>query len=176
MIQWMLAIWSLVPLPLRASVIGHLVKNPPAMQEIPLQCKATHSTVLGFSCGSAGKESTCSVGDWGSIPRLGRSPREGKGYPLQYSDLKNSRDYIVHGVAKSRTGLSDFHFHFPLPFLRPAWRSGSSWFMYCWSLAWRILSTLYSLSTIYLPCLFFPLNYEVFEGRIMSCSWFISET
>ena len=28
----------------------------------------------------------------------------------------------------------------PLPFLNPAWTSGSSWFMYCWSLAWRILS------------------------------------
>ena len=28
----------------------------------------------------------------------------------------------------------------PLPFLKPAWTSGSSWFMYCWSLAWRFLS------------------------------------
>ena len=34
---------------------------------------------------------------------------EGKGYPLQYSGLENSVDCIVHGVAKSRTGLSDFH-------------------------------------------------------------------
>ena len=40
---------------------------------------------LGFSCGSAGKESACNVGDLGSIPGLGRSPGEGKGYPLQYS-------------------------------------------------------------------------------------------
>ena len=39
----------------------------------------------GFSCGSAGKESTCDVGDLGSIPGLGRSPGEGKDYPLQYS-------------------------------------------------------------------------------------------
>ena len=46
----------------------------------------------GFPCGSAGKESACSVGDLGSIPGLGRSPREGKGYPLQYSGLGNSRD------------------------------------------------------------------------------------
>ena len=37
---------------------------------------------------------------------------EGKGYPLQYSGLENTMDYIVHGVTKSRTQLSDFHFHF----------------------------------------------------------------
>ena len=41
--------------------------------------------VKGFPGGLAGKESACIVGDLGSIPRLGRSPREGKGYPLQYS-------------------------------------------------------------------------------------------
>ena len=52
---------------------------------------------LGFPCGSAGKESACNVGDLGSIPRLGRSPGEGKGYPLQYSGLENSMDCIVHG-------------------------------------------------------------------------------
>ena len=67
---------------------------------------------LDFPCGSAGKESACSEGDPGLIPGLGRSPGEGKGYPLQYSDLENSMDCLVHGVAKSRTGLSDFHFHF----------------------------------------------------------------
>ena len=52
------------------------------------------------------------MGDLGSIPGLGRSPGEGKGYPLQYSGLKDSMDSIVHGVAKSRTQLSNFHFHF----------------------------------------------------------------
>ena len=62
----------------------------------------------GFPCGSAGKESACNVGDLGSIPGLGRSPEEGKGYPFQYSGLKNSMDCIVHGVAKNRTRLSDF--------------------------------------------------------------------
>ena len=66
---------------------------------------------LGFSCGSAGKQSACSAEDLGSIPGLGRSPGEGKGYPLQYSGLENSMDCIVHGVAKSRTRLSDFDFH-----------------------------------------------------------------
>ena len=45
---------------------------------------------LGFPYGSAGKECACSVGDLGSIPGLGRSPTEGKGYPLQYSGLENS--------------------------------------------------------------------------------------
>ena len=58
---------------------------------------------LGFLCGSAGKESACNAGELGSIPGLGRSPGEGKGYPLQYSSLENPRDYIVHGVTKNWT-------------------------------------------------------------------------
>ena len=69
------------------------------------------SHISVFLCGSAGKESTCNAGDLGLIPGLGRSPGEGKGYPLQYSGLENSIDYIVHGVAKSRTQLSNFHYH-----------------------------------------------------------------
>ena len=56
---------------------------------------------LGFPGGSAGKESTCNAGDLGSIPVLGRSPGEGKGYPLQYSGLENSQDSTC-GVAKSQ--------------------------------------------------------------------------
>ena len=67
-------------------------------------------SILDFPCGSAGKESACNAGDLGLIPGLGRSPGEGKGYPLQYFGLENSMDCIVHGVAKSRTQLSDFHF------------------------------------------------------------------
>ena len=66
---------------------------------------------MGFLCGSAGKESACNAGRLGLIPGLGRSPGEGKGYPLQYSDLEISIDCIVHGVAKSRTRLSDFHLY-----------------------------------------------------------------
>ena len=58
---------------------------------------------LGFSGGSDGKESACNVGDPSSIPGLGKSPGEGKGYPLQYSGLENSIDYTVHGVTKSQT-------------------------------------------------------------------------
>ena len=65
---------------------------------------------LGFPGDSAPKEPACNVGDLGSIPGLGRSPGEGKGYLLQYSGLENSMDCIVHGVAKSGTQLSDFHF------------------------------------------------------------------
>ena len=54
------------------------------------------------------------MGNKGSIPGLGRSPTEGKGYTLKYTGLENSMDCIVHGVAKSQTQLSDFHFHFEL--------------------------------------------------------------
>ena len=61
--------------------------------------------------------SACNAGDPGSIPGLGRSPGEGNGNPLQYSCLENPMDRgawwaTVHGVAKSRTRLSDFTFAF----------------------------------------------------------------
>ena len=61
------------------------------------------------------KESACNGGDLGSIPGFGRSAGEGNGYPLQYSCLENSMtrggwQAIAHGVAKSRTRLSDFHY------------------------------------------------------------------
>ena len=67
---------------------------------------------LGFSGGSVGKESTCSAVDLGSIPGLGRPLEQGTGYPLQYSGVENSMDYIIHGVEKSWTQLNNFHFHF----------------------------------------------------------------
>ena len=70
-----------------ASLVAEPVKNLPAMQE-------TWVRSLGWE------------------DPLGRSPGEGTGYPLQYSGLKNFMDCIVHGVAKSWTRLSDFHFHF----------------------------------------------------------------
>ena len=56
---------------------------------------------MGFPGGSDGKGSACNVGDLDSIPGLGRSPGEGKGYSHQSSGLENSMDYTVHGVAKS---------------------------------------------------------------------------
>ena len=49
---------------------------------------------MGFHCGSAGKESTCNVRDLGLIPGSGRSPGEGKAYPLQHSGLENYSLYI----------------------------------------------------------------------------------
>ena len=85
-----------------ASLIAQLVKNLPAMQETPVlflgqedpleREKLPNPLLLGFPSSSAGKESACNVGDLGLIPGLGRSPGEGKGYPLQYSGLENSMD------------------------------------------------------------------------------------
>ena len=68
----------------------------------------SYQVFFGFPGASAGKESSCNVGELGSIPGLGRSPGEENGCPLLYSGLENSRDSIVCGVAKSRTRLSDF--------------------------------------------------------------------
>ena len=61
--------------------------------------------LMGFLGGSDGKESTCNAGDLGSIPGLGRCPREGNGNPHQYSCLENPMDraawqVIVHGVQR----------------------------------------------------------------------------
>ena len=67
---------------------------------------------VDFPCGSDGKEYAYNAGDLGLIPGRGRSPGEGKGYPLQYSGLNNSLDCTVHGVAKSWTPLSNFHYFF----------------------------------------------------------------
>ena len=69
---------------------------------------------LGFPGGSDGKESTCSGGDLGLIPGLGRSPGEMKGYRLQYSGLENSMDreawQAIQSVgSQSQARLSDYH-------------------------------------------------------------------
>ena len=89
-----------------------MVKNPPANAGDSEDTGSIHG--LGRSPtggnGNLCKESACNAGDLGSILRLGRCPGEGKGYPLQCSSLENSMDCIVHGVAKSRTQLSDFRF------------------------------------------------------------------
>ena len=98
---------------LRASLIAQSVKNP-ATKQVTLvgflgkkihwrRDRLSSQVFLGFPCGSADKEFTCSVGDLGSIPGLGISPGEGKGYPLQYSGGENSMNCIVLGVAKNRT-------------------------------------------------------------------------
>ena len=100
-----------------ASLVAQQVKNLRAMLETQVQCmvrkipwrrdRLSTPVSLGFSRGSAGKESACNAGDLGSIPALERSPGEGNGYPLQHSGLENSM--TVHGVTKSRTRLSNFH-------------------------------------------------------------------
>ena len=90
---------------------------------------------MGFPGGSAGKESACNEGDLGSIPGLGRSPGEGKGYPLQHSGLENFMDCIVHGVAKNQTQLSNFTFSFHFHALEKEMATHSS------VLAWRIPGT-----------------------------------
>ena len=66
---------------------------------------------LGLPWWFPGKEPAGQAGDASSIPELGRSPREGNGYPVQYYGLENPMNSIVHGVSKSCTQLSDFHFH-----------------------------------------------------------------
>ena len=58
---------------------------------------------LGFTSGSAGKESTCNVEDLGLIPVLGRFPGKGKGYPLLYSGLENSMNCSPWGCKESHT-------------------------------------------------------------------------
>ena len=76
-----------------ASLVAQLVKNQPAMRETWVQSlgwedpleKGYAPVLLDFTCGSAGEESTFNAEDLGLIPGLGRSPGEGKGYPLQYS-------------------------------------------------------------------------------------------
>ena len=56
------------------------------------------ATELNWTVAQLVKDSARNAGDLGSIPGLERSPEERKGYPLQYSGLENSMDYIVHGV------------------------------------------------------------------------------
>ena len=93
-------------------MIVQLVKNLPVQGRRPwFDCwvgkipwdRLPTPVFLDFPCGSAGKGSACNVGDLVSIPGVGRSPGEWKGYPLQYSVLENSMNGIVHGVTKSRT-------------------------------------------------------------------------
>ena len=69
---------------------------------------------MSSSSSSDSNETACNVGDLGLIPGLGRSPKEGNGYPLQFSGLENSMNYTFHRVAKSQTELSDFHFTSPV--------------------------------------------------------------
>ena len=92
--------------------MARLVKNPPAMRKTPIYSwdgkipwrrdRLTTPVFLGFPGGSAGKQSACNAGDLGSLSGLGRPPGRGKGYPLQYSGLDNSMDFIVMGSQRVR--------------------------------------------------------------------------
>ena len=95
------------------SMIVQWVKNPLAMQETLVQFLGRDNppwrrdrlptpVFLGFPHVSAGKESACNAGDLGSIPGLGRSPGEGKGYPLEYSGLENS--CTIESMGSQRVG------------------------------------------------------------------------
>ena len=94
--------------------IEFLFKHTHNLTHILFTCRYIYISFLihlySFPESSVGKESTCNAGDPGLTPELGRSPGEGKGYPLQCSGLDSSMDCIVHGVTKSWTLLSDFHF------------------------------------------------------------------
>ena len=71
---------------------------------------------LGFPCGSVAKESACNAADLGLLPELGRSPEEGKGYPLQYSGLENSMDYTVAKSVRQNGATFTFTSCFSLQF------------------------------------------------------------
>ena len=96
-------------------LIGNAPDHPRTLMEIH-EINVFFMSV-GFPGSSGGKESACKVGDVSLIPGLGRPPREGSGYSLQYSCLQNSMDRgawwaTAHGVTQSQTRLSDQHSHF----------------------------------------------------------------
>ena len=74
----------------RVSATHILLGNDAGISVLQELLLASIALVLGFTGGSDGKESACSVGDLGSFPELGRSPEEGNGYPFQSSGLENS--------------------------------------------------------------------------------------
>ena len=125
---------------------------------------------------SAGKEFTCNAGGLGLIPGLGRSPGEGKSFPLQYSDPENFKDCIVHGVAKGRTRLNDFHF---LSFLLQLNSSNKTKYEYIHT--WETITTIKIMNTstalqIFLHLIVFPPMQPVCElksGHL--CKILISE-
>ena len=121
MIQWMLAIWCLVPLHFLNSAwtsgsswftcCWSLDWRILSIYFASMWDECKCEVVWTFPDSSVGKESTCNARDPSLIPGLGRRPGEGNGYLLQDSGLENLMDYTVHGVTKSWTCLSNFNFH-----------------------------------------------------------------
>ena len=135
-----------------ASLIAQLVKNPPAMQETRFDSsirkicwrreRLPTPVFLGFPCGSVGKESTCNAGDPGSIPELGWSPGEGKGYPLQYSWASLVAQLGKNPPAMCETWVRSVGREDPLEKGKATYSS---------ILAWRILWTIQSIYRAKLP-------------------------
>ena len=86
-------------------------------------------TVGAYLVAQLVKKSACNLGGLGLISGLGKIPREGKGYPLQFSGLGNSMNCIVHGVTKSWTPLGNFHFH----------RTVDAFAFNCYPIRWKAL-------------------------------------
>ena len=72
-------------------------KFPFSYRESLIGIRPPESIMRDFPGGSVVKNPPANAGDAGSIPGLGRSPGEGKGYPLHYSGQKNSMDYRPWG-------------------------------------------------------------------------------
>ena len=101
---------------------------------------------MSFPDSSVGKESAHNVGDLGLIPGLGRSPGEGKGYPLQYPSLENSMDSTVHGVSESDTteqlSLSVF---FMVQLAHPYLSTGKTIALTRWTFVCKVMSLLFNM-------------------------------
>ena len=164
MIQWMLAIWCLVPLSFLNSAwtsgsswftcCWSLDWRILSIYFASMWDECKCEVVWTFPDSSVGKESTCNAGDPSLIPGLGRRPGEGNGYLLQDSGLENLMDYTVHGVTKSWTCLSNFHFH-----LNILW--------YCFSLGLEWKTDLFQSCG---HCWVFK-----FAGHFLALLWLITE-
>ena len=100
---WQAMAWSIV-----SQRVRHHWSNLASKQDKITQwpCFVSFYHGLGFPGGSGVKNLSANAGDWGLVPRLGRSPREGNVNPLQYSCLENLMDgeawqSTVHGVKKN---------------------------------------------------------------------------
>ena len=120
-----------------------------------LQHHSSKASILrssAFFGGSDGKASVYNAGDLGSIPGLGRSPGEGKGYPLQNSGLENPIDYSPWGRKESdMTERLHFHFSFSHPFMT----TGKTITLARWAFVGKAMSLLFNMLSrlviIFLP-------------------------